>query len=55
MALPSWSNTLFRGHLLQKVLEGGLEPSSETSGYPGVMKAPETIKVTWRNPGPGVG
>ena len=53
MALPSWSNTLCRGNLLQEVLEGSLEPSAETSGHSGTLRVPETIRVTRRGRGWG--
>lgn len=53
MALPSWSNTLCRGNLLQEVLEGSLEPSAETSGHSGTLRVLETIRVTPRGWGWG--
>ena len=60
MALPSWSDTLCGGNLLQEVLEGSLELNAETSGHSAAMRVLETLRVTrlgWGRgyPGQGVG
>ena len=45
MALPSWSDTLCGGNLLQEVLEGSLELNAETSGHSAAMRVLETLRA----------